>query len=126
MKSNPLFHCELAPVRRALEVWRKSHQPRQRIPEPLWAQMAALPRTHGVSPVSQALRLDYNALKTRASEEVPESDFVEVQLASPGGGPQGCTAEFENQQGRKLLLRWKCAPGPELLGVVQAFLNQGA
>ena len=88
--------------------------------------MAALARTHGVSPVSQALRLDYYALKTRASEEVPGSDFVEVKLASPGVGPQGCTAEFENQQGRKLLLRWTCTPGPEFLGAVQAFLNQGA
>jgi len=126
MKSNPLFRSELAPVRQALTAWRKTRQLRPRIPEPLWARMAALARTHGVSAVSQALRLDYYALQTRASEPVPTADFVEVKFAPPGDGPPGCTAEFENQQGSKLLLRWTCAPGPELLGAVQAFLNQSA
>lgn len=126
MKSNGQFHSDLAPVRRALEFWRKRCQPGQRIPESLWAQMAALARTHGVSPVCQALRLDYYALKTRASQQVEVSDFVEVKFPSAGQGPQGCTAEFEDRQGRKLLLRWSSAPGPELLGAVQAFLNQGA
>jgi len=127
MKYNAQFHSDLVLVSRALQAWRKTRQPRQRIPERLWAQMAGLARIHGVSPVSQALRLDYYALKTRASQRVPASDFVEIESAPPPGeGAQGCTAEFENQQGRKLLLRWSGTPGPELLGAVQAFLNQGA
>ena len=126
MKSNARLHSDLALVRRALATWRKTSQPRQRIPEPLWTQIAALARIHGVSPVCRALRLDYYALKTRASQKVPGSDFVEVKFAPAGDGPQGCTAEFENPQGRKLLLRWSGSPGPELLGAVQAFLNQGA
>jgi hypothetical protein len=117
-------------VARALTTWRKTRKHRQPIPEPLWTQLAALARTHGVSPVSQALRLDYYALKTRASKEFPEaipsSDFVEVKFPPPEQRPPGCTAEFENQQGRKLLLRWSGTPGRELLELVQTFLNHGA
>ena len=126
MKSNDLFHSDLAPVSRALAAWRKTRQPRQRIPESLWIQMSALARTHGIAPVSRALRLDYYVLKARASQPEPASDFVEVKLAPAGNVTPGCTAEFETQQGRKLLLRWSGTPGPELLGVVQAFWNQGA
>lgn len=126
MKSKKLFRSELEPVRRALAAWRKTRPHRQPIPEALWSEMAALARTHGVSSVSRALRLDYYALKRRVSEPVPASDFVEVKLASAEDPTRGCTAELEDRQGRKLRLRWSWAPGPELLGVVQAFWNQGA
>jgi hypothetical protein len=88
--------------------------------------MADLGCTHGVSSVSQALRLDYYALKRRVSERMPASDFVEVNIAPANDPTRGCTAELEDRRGQKLLLRWSSAPGPELLGVVQAFLNQGA
>jgi hypothetical protein len=126
MKSKKLFDSEMAPVRRALEAWRKTRASRQPIPEALWTEMAILGRTHGVSSVSQALRLDYYALKRRVSERMPASDFVEVKIAPADDRTRGCTAELQDRRGRKLLLRWSSAPGPELLGVVQAFLNQGA
>jgi hypothetical protein len=126
MKSKTLFHSQLKPVRRALEAWRKTRRPRQPIPERLWVEMAILARTHGVSSVSKALRLDYYTLKRRVSEPepVPAADFVEVKFAPTVDPPRGCTAELEDHQGRKLVLRWSSAPGPELLGVVQAFWNQ--
>jgi hypothetical protein len=126
MKSKTLFHSQLKPVRRALEAWRKTRRPRQPIPETLWTEMAAIARTHGVSSVSQALRLDYYALKRRVCEPVPAADFVEVKFAPTVDLPRGCTAELEDHQGRRLVLRWSSAPGPELLGVVQAFWNQSA
>lgn len=125
MKSN--LHSELVPVSRALAAWRRARPHRQPIPEALWKRMGALARVHGVSAVSQALRLDYYSLKAWAGRQRRSaSDFVEVKLAPSGGAPPGCTAEFENSQGRKLVLRWSGTPGPELAVLVQAFLNQGA
>lgn len=88
--------------------------------------MSTLARTHGVSSVSQVLRLDYYALKRRVREQGPISDFVEVKFTPADEPTLGCTAELEDRQGRKLLLRWSSAPGRELLGVVQAFLDQSA
>lgn len=126
MKSKKLFHAQLKPVRRALEVWRKTRLLRQPIPATLWTEMAALARIYGVSSVSQALRLDYYALKRRVSEPASAADFVELPFSTADDPTRGCTAELEDRQGRKLLLRWSSAPGPELLGVVQAFWNQGA
>jgi hypothetical protein len=126
MKSKKLFHSDLKAASRALQAWRKTRHHRQPIPETLWSQMTALARTHGVSSVSRALRLDYYALQRRVHEPAPPSDFVEVKFAPAEDPNRGCTAEMEDRQGRKLLLRWSCAPGPELLGVVQAFWKQGA
>ena len=126
IKSKPLFLSELAPVRRALAAWRKTRPYRRAIPEPLWTELAALARTHGVSPVSQALGLDYYTLKRRAAavSKVPSAavspTFVEWKLPSPEG-PAACLAQLEDGRGRKLTLRWSAVPGPELLGVVQSF-----
>ncbi len=127
MKFKAQLDSELARVRRALEAWRKTRKHRQPIPESLWTQMAALARAYGVSPVAQVLRLDYYQLKRRAAE-VPERQvsgapkFVELKF--PSSAPGFCVAELEDQRGRKLTLRWGAAPGPELLGVVQAFWSQ--
>lgn len=126
MKSKTAFLCDLAPVKRALEGWRKTRRHGQRIPEDLWSQVAVLARRHGVSPVSQALGLDYYSLQGRVKDRACASDFVEVGMAPAGELAQSCTAELEDRQGRKLLLRWSRSPGSELLGVVQAFWNQGA
>jgi hypothetical protein len=126
MKSKKVFDSEMAPVRRALEAWRKNRPARQPIPEALWIQMADLGHTHGVSLVARALRVDYYTLKRRVRERMPAPDFVEVTMAPADDPRRGCTAELEDRRGRKLLLRWSSAPGSELLGVVQAFLNQGA
>ena len=126
MKTNEPFLSEVAPVARALETWRKTRKPGQSIPEPLWRQMAALGRRHGISRVCQALGLDYHSLKGRVEESAGAPDFVEVKTAPPSDHPPGCTAQLEDGRGRKVLLRWSSCPGPELLGVVQAFWNPGS
>ena len=126
MKTNEPFLSELAAVARALEIWRKTRKHRQSIPESLWKQIAGVARHHGVSPVSQALRLDYYSLKRRVEESAGAPDFVEVKMVPTPEDHSGCTVQLEDEQGRKLLLRWSSCPGPELLGVVQAFWNQGA
>lgn len=126
MKFKAQLNSELAPVRRALEEWRKTRKRCQPIPDSLWTPIAALACAHGVSSVSRALRLDYYHLKRRVSQRVAATDFVEVKWAPPADETRGCTVELGDRQGRKVVLRWSSAPGPELLGVVQAFWNQGA
>lgn len=121
MKSKRRFLSDLASARRALAAWRRTHPPRSAIPEPLWAQAATLARIHGVSRVAQTLRLNYYALQRRIQVQPPVAHFVEVPWPPLVAGPQGCTAELADRQGRKLVLRWSAAPGPELLALVQAF-----
>lgn len=58
MKIKETFLSDLAPVRRALDAWRKTRKRCQTIPESLWTPIAALACAHGGSQVSQALRLD--------------------------------------------------------------------
>jgi transposase len=65
MKTNETFLAELAAVRSALETWRRTRTHRRPIPPEIWEQVVPLARTHGVSRVSEALRLNYYALKRR-------------------------------------------------------------
>jgi hypothetical protein len=65
MKSDPLFLSQIKQARRQLKLWRKTRTHREPIPERLWTSAVALARVHGVSPVAQALRLNYDALKRR-------------------------------------------------------------
>ena len=134
MKSNRSFSLEIEEARRRLEVWRKSRSRGQRIPAPLWALAAALARTHGVSPVSQRLGLDYNGLKRRAeairtprrSQLKPPPGFVELPLiGQPGQGPN-CTVELERGAGAKMTIRWEGKEGLDLVGLAEAFWRSGS
>ena len=127
MKPKTHLRSDLASVRRALHAWRKNRpHPRQPIPPSLWNELAGLAREHGVSAISRALRLDYYALKRQVAQAPAVPQFFELPVARFGDLPPCCTAELLDAQGRKLVLRWCSAPGPELLGVVQAFWNQEA
>jgi hypothetical protein len=66
-KMGPAFAVELAKVQPALDAWRKEHKPREPIPEPLWQAMVRLARSYRTSPVAQALRVNYSALKRRVT-----------------------------------------------------------
>jgi hypothetical protein len=48
-----------------LVAWRRQRKPRDPIPESLWHDMVQLARAHQSSPVAQALRVNYAALKRR-------------------------------------------------------------
>jgi hypothetical protein len=52
-------------VQPALAAWRKQRKPREPIPESLWHAIARVARDHQPSPVAQALRVNYAALKRR-------------------------------------------------------------
>jgi hypothetical protein len=133
MKSNRSFSSDLEDARRRLEVWRKSRSRGKRIPAPLWALAAALARTHGVSPVSQRLGLDYNGLKrraaatrtpTRSHPKLPPG-FVEVPLIGQAGLGPNCTVELARATGARMTIRWEGKEGLDLVGLAEAFWRSG-
>ena len=111
-----------------LSAWRKHRRHRQPIPEPLWQAAAVLARTHGVSPVSSALRLNYYDLQRRVDSAAGSAKlsaaptFVEVPVAT--WKPPVCdlpTAELVHPSGSRLTLRLQNSP--DLVAVVQTFLR---
>jgi hypothetical protein len=134
MKSNRSISLNIEEARRRLEVWRKSRSRGKRIPAPLWALAAALARTHGVSPVSQRLGLDYHGLKRRAdattpprrSRLKPPPGFVELPLIGQSGLAPGCTVELARGEGARMTIRWEGKEGLDLVGLAEAFWRSGA
>ena len=115
-------------MRRQLEAWRKARQHRDRIPELLWAAMAKLAKTYGVSPVSGALGIEYYALKERvagwarpaSSPTSPRhASFIEVKPAPFSQSPT-CRVELEDRSGSKMTLHLEGSP-LDALSLVQAF-----
>ena len=134
MKSNRSFSLDIEEARRRLELWRKSRSRGKRIPDRLWALAAALARTHGVSPVSQRLGLDYNGLKRRAGATPlprrarlrPPPGFVELPLvAQPVAGPN-CTVELTRGEGARMTIRWDGKDGLDLVGLAEALWRSGS
>ena len=111
-----------------LSAWRKHRRHRQPIPEPLWQAAAVLARTHGVSPISSALRLNYYDLQRRASAFAGSAKpsapptFLEVPVATwqPPVGDLA-TVELAHPSGSRLTLRLQNSS--DLLAVVQTFLR---
>ena len=87
------FQSQVEPVRQELEAWRRTRKHRDPIPPPIWQAMVELSRVHGLSPVSQALRINYSDLKRRMSPSHQASvnkggkapAFVELNVASSTG-----------------------------------------
>lgn len=92
-------------VYRRFEPWRRSHQERLPIPNPLWASAVELARDHGVCRTAQILRLEYGKLKrlAQSAEPVPPTTappaFVE-RLAPPAAGLSECRIELEGPRGK--------------------------
>jgi hypothetical protein len=87
-------------VRNRFEAWRKAKSGREKIPERLWSQAAALGRRHGVNHVSQWLRLNHSDLRDRIGAfRRPKPTkagpaFVEWTPASPAPLPPAQAAEY--------------------------------
>jgi hypothetical protein len=134
MKSNRSLSSDIEEARRRLEGWRESRPRGKRIPTRLWALAAALARTHGVSPVSQRLGLDYNGLKRRAetmatprqSRLKPPPGFVELPFIGQPAQCPNCTVELERGAGTKMTIRWEGKEGLDLVGLAEAFWRSGA
>jgi len=111
----PTSKPTLADVRHRFETWRNGKKHGSRIPKSLWAAAVEVCKGNKVYQVSQALGLNYNELKQRASGTAPSEDravvagakFVEVSLQSQ---PVLCSVELESAAGDKLKLTFsgKC------------------
>lgn len=93
--------------------------------------MTGLARTHGVSSVSAALRVEYYALKDRvvASRTISPVSVPSlptfVELKSPVvSQPTGGRVELEDGSGNKLSIRLDPGVGLDLAAVVQAFWSR--
>jgi len=134
MKSNSLFSVDIGEASRQFKVWRKARPRGERIPGSLWDLAAVLARTHGVSPVSQRLGLDYNGLKRRAeairtprgARLEPPPGFVELPLTGPPIHRPNCTVELARGEGDRMTIRWEGKEGLDLVGLVEAFWRSGA
>lgn len=89
--------------------------------------MAKLARTYGVSRVSQALRVEYYALKRRVPDpQEPAASwsapaFVEVELPAAPVAPAPCVVELEDGCGLKMILRLTHHSEASVLAWTEAF-----
>ena len=122
----------LTRVQPALAAWRQRRRHREAIPEELWRLIVPLARAHGVSPVAQALGLNYTTLKERTlpRETVAPAThrpggFLEVPVV---GWPAAadCSLELADGQGTKLTLRLAGSEPSTVLTLAQELWRQRA
>ena len=132
--ANPALVAAIARVEPALAAWRQRRKHREAIPDALWRAMVPLARVHGVSPVAQALRINYTTLKNHlvadqgSAPRVADPDpvwFVEVPVASWPCAPQWII-ELEDRLGAKLTLRSAQGGSTEALAVAQGLWSARA
>ncbi len=119
-------HDPLSDVQSRFERWRSNRRRGTRIPTCLWRAAAEAAREHGVSKVSQALRLDYYGLKDRVEsasepsgpEPATGRGFLEIPLGAPSAE---CVLELEDGQGARLRVELKGAAPAELETLARAF-----
>jgi hypothetical protein len=115
----------LISVRRDFARWRSRREPGGRIPAALWAAAADLVGQHGVSKTSQALGLDYYALKKHAGAAAGRKpSFVEVTLPSLSPGSE-CWMEVENGRGTRLRVELRGASAAEVESLARALWSEG-
>jgi hypothetical protein len=105
--------------------WRGTRQRGERIPPVLWASALELARSHGVSKTSQALHLDYYAVRRRLAEvsvEVPRpaaQQFVELALPSGATTTPQCRLEIRDRDGGAVRLEFAGWSAQELATFVR-------
>ncbi len=96
---------DLLQLSQQLEEWRRTHPPRTRLSEPMWASAVEMAQRHGLHRTAKALRMDYTRLKERlpvTAQRPPRAappGFLEL-LTAPATGPAECVVELESARGR--------------------------
>lgn len=91
--------ADLVRGRDRLDAWRRTKQPRSRIPEALWELAVKLVGKHGLCRTARTLKLDYYSLKQRVDSAEPRhgtNDFPFVELPSPLAAVPECVIEWED------------------------------
>ena len=119
-------HPTLEEVQEQFAQWRRDKKGREKIPETLWTAAAALTGRHPVFKVAEALRLNYNDLKGRASKGITEAPggpaFVELKPAAKAIATE-CVIEIE-KPGAKMKITFK--GGFDALELTKSFWGMGA
>ena len=128
---------EIDRLRRRFAAWRSRRDRVTRIPQSLWAAAVELARTHGVSPISRAVRVDYYALKkrldaagkaSRSRDRSPAqspvraagSGFVEIPVPVISGGSPPCVLEVQDRRGVRLRLELRGLDARDLSELVRS------
>ncbi len=142
-RQSPDIPHDMQKVYRRFERWRSAHTGRLPIPTRLWSAAVELAREHGVSPTSQALRLEYGKLKRllESASPVPKRlakrrvakaraaglrrtrsnappAFLELMTSSAVGLAE-CLIELQGRRG-KMRIQWKGTTAPDLAGLSRA------
>jgi hypothetical protein len=113
-------------LQQQLEQWRATQLERTKLPESFWQSAAELARQHGLNPTARALRLDYTALKRRASGSLTRpakpvrAAFVEL-VGTGTAKLEECVIEFESLSGTKMRIQWKAAVPPDWASLLRAW-----
>ncbi len=118
----------LEAIRRRFERWRRTRTGRSRIPDTLWTAAVQVAGHYGLHRTTQALRLDYYALKKRvedaASDREPHREAATPFLELPvpvSGGVSECVVELEDPGGAKMRLHLKGGAVPDVTALVRNF-----
>ena len=129
--------ARLAALRRRFEDWRRTHQPRSRIPEPLWRSTVKTAGVYGLHRTARALRLDYYALKKRIEDRTAVNNGTVTKPATtskaeavtpflelvPPLSASECLLELENAAGAKMRIHLKGVASPDLAALSRSFWN---
>jgi hypothetical protein len=133
MPSSQFSATDLHQLERQLQSWRRSRRGQRRLPGEVWEAAVVLGRTHGLSRVARALRLDYHKLQRLSQDRArvavgPSASacppgFVEMRYASLGAEPGTCRVELGNGQGATMTVH---LPNDTraVLRLVEAFWRQ--
>lgn len=131
-KKRPTLPAGLKRPRQRFEQWRRSRKGRPRIPESLWTVAVKAAGQFGLQRTSQALRLDYVALKRHVEadtarcssrKEVP-SRFVELMTAGSASGTE-CVLELEDPSGTRIRIELKGIAPPDLVALARSLRGGG-
>jgi len=120
----------LEEVRQRLERWRRTHQARTRIPEPLWTAAVKMAHRYGIHRTAKALRLDYYSVKKRIGQKagsvgkVPKEGATTTFLELPPSLRDDsceCTLELEDSGGAKMRVHLKGSTVPDLAALSRSF-----
>ncbi len=132
--SAPTVKPTLGLIRNQFEAWRKTRRRRCRIPEALWKAAVEQCKEHSICAVSAALRLNYDALRSRVAMsrdsdlvvgQGPDFGFVKLDLGAPII-PSECLVEMEAPNGAKMRMSFRGAPRDfDPVELSRAFWRQG-
>ena len=125
--------ASLEALRRRFERWRRTRTARSRIPDALWTSAVQAAGRYGLHRTTQALRLDYYALKKRVEDAASdrESDreaaatFLELPVPVSNGAAE-CIVELEDPSGAKMRLHLKGGAVPDVTALARSFWGVGA